>query len=778
MRKLFYYAMMCVFGLSLAFTSCNESDVDVPLNTPSEVKVTSKSDNSATLVWGAVENAQGYITQLKNGSEVTDKEVSSATVTFENLQAETAYSFRVKASTASSLLDSEFSAWLDFTTEALPVLATPANLALEKAERSSLTIVWDAVPEAVTYLVEYKETENIESVTVDQPKVTLEQLAEDTKYMVRVKASDTQGLHSSFTEWTEFATLEGDIATEFKGGDGSVSNPYLIATPGQLALMAQRVNAQEEQYADGHYKLDADIDLGGRQWTPVGGRTSTEDTYPFRGDFDGNGFVISNINCTLPDKPQASDGFAGLFGENRGVIRNVHLTSGTVGNPSINSNGGICGINFGEITGCTNAAILFGRDLIGGIAGQNQGEITLCVNKGSVTGSREACGGITGYTNRPIKNSENEAEIRGEKYAGGIVGYISNESQNNAGAENCINRGNVSSFTYTGGITGYLHLGLVVSCTNYGEIKGNQTGNDISYTAGIAAYGQAAILRKNVNHGKVSGYTYVAGIVGQLKGGNIDNCINMKGADIFSLGSNNGGIVGRGQDNGQMYGCANYANITTTYGYTGGVAGYHQGTMAGCVNAGTVTGGTTMIGGVVGYVVNTITACYNTGHASGTNNVGGVVGYINSGTLALALYNTGTIAPNQSTAPENIGFGMVVGHVHTTGKIDYSYYVLDNIYGGVGTRSNPNQAEVVTYNLTDYWPEENIETGWGICDKNSEKTYDKGYYWLNLGTKGSNPTYPVLWWEESASSQASAYNRKVTGTTTYQEETLNFFISK
>ena len=85
----------------------------------------------------------------------------------------------------------------------------------------------------------------------------------------------TMGLAASLVPVSVFAdgteVWDGSIAESFAGGKGTKDDPYQIATGSQLAYFAKRVNAEEygEKYADTYFELTEDIDLGGKEWTPV-----------------------------------------------------------------------------------------------------------------------------------------------------------------------------------------------------------------------------------------------------------------------------------------------------------------------------------------------------------------------------------------------------------------------------------------------------------------------------------------------------------------------------
>ena len=132
------------------------------------------------------------------------------------------------------------------------------------------------------------------------------------------------------------------------------------------------------------------IDLSSiSNWTPVGW---------YSGTFDGNGHSISNLRVNT------SETYAGLFGrlQKGGVIRNVHITSGSIVTTNkYGDAGGIVGFNNGVIEDCSNAADITSNDRAGGIAGRMEMAVegpnhtmsdaaytyaVRCSNSGNITG--------------------------------------------------------------------------------------------------------------------------------------------------------------------------------------------------------------------------------------------------------------------------------------------------------------------------------------------------------------------------------------------------------
>lgn len=99
---------------------------------------------------------------------------------------------------------------------------------------------------------------------------------------------------------------------------------YLLGTPEQLLLFAFMVNTG---MANINGKLTADIDLKDVDFTPIGWNLvddclTTNDTYVFRGTFDGQGHTISNL---VINKPQSIG--VGFFGNiaSPATIKNLRL---------------------------------------------------------------------------------------------------------------------------------------------------------------------------------------------------------------------------------------------------------------------------------------------------------------------------------------------------------------------------------------------------------------------------------------------------------------------
>ena len=237
---------------------------------------------------------------------------------------------------------------------------------------------------------------------------------------------------------------DGSIDTSWYN---TVGKGFEISTPAELAGLAAIVNGTADGIAQDEFEgktavLMSDIDLGGIQnrdgtwdpdsieWTSIGGGDSQ--AY-FKGIFDGNGHVVSNIYI----EKQASDWQTyegrnrGLFGQSRGIVKNLGVTGYVAANRSV---GGVVGCNIGRIENCFNAATVIGTDSkgVGGITGANwcRPSIINCYNTGSVLTKYGTglAGGMAGDNESLVSNCYNAGKISstGSNGIGGIVGNIKN----------------------------------------------------------------------------------------------------------------------------------------------------------------------------------------------------------------------------------------------------------------------------------------------------------------------------------------------------------------
>ena len=238
--------------------------------------------------------------------------------------------------------------------------------------------------------------------------------------------------------------------------DGS----YTVTSADGLMNIAKLVNGGK---SDINITLDTDIDLTGKDWTPIG--TDYDNSY--KGTFDGGGHTITGLTFTTNDE------YAGLFGwlNRAGTVKNVvmegvQITSNQIYGGSI---GGVVGSGWGTIENCSVSGSVSGTVYVGGVVGvQIGGSITGCSSSATVKGTVDV-GGVAGQTNSSATltacyatgNVIIEMALKKNIAGGGLVGM-------NAGSSllACYATGNVTS---TGSSTGYVHIGGFLG-NNYANV--------------------------------------------------------------------------------------------------------------------------------------------------------------------------------------------------------------------------------------------------------------------------------------------------------------------
>ena len=517
---------------------------------------------------------------------------------------------------------------------------------------------------------------------------------------------------------TVFAAEDGSI---FASGDGeSEDTAYTIATLAQLEAFRDSVNNDSESYAGKYIKLTADIDMSetygagkGKDgtyasWTPIGvfagmdGNTDNPGAKPFKGTFDGNGYVIEVYINTTAD----NQGLFAYVGAG-GTVKNLGIAGEITGKNRV---GGVVGyIDSGTVTNCYNTGAVGGSALVGGVVGGLSGRpavVENCYNTGAVsgTGSGGSIGGVVGFLlNGTVENCYNTGKVSGDitvsegSYVGGIVGYM------NAGAvENCYSTGLISGLTAgaVGTVVGYMNTGTVTNCyylyasslrgIGYGNDTTTQltstefkdqdkfTGFDFDDTWEMNTFLGRPILQANPeititiegdgtfdNPFEIPDLAALEAFRNAVNSGNDfkDRFIKLT-EDIdmlekYGAGKGKDGTYAswtpigydskrfRGTFDGNGHVIDVYINTTAdNQGLFGCVSG--DGAVKNLGIAGEITG-KNYVGGVVGYMYSgtygVVENCYNTGAVRGGYTVGGVVGGL-SGRPAVVenCYNTGTVS--------------------------------------------------------------------------------------------------------------------------------------
>ena len=269
------------------------------------------------------------------------------------------------------------------------------------------------------------------------------------KYTVKVNATGLTLEGCTIGSWADGGGESG-AAEDLGYIYDSNTKTYTVYNANGLMNIAELVNGGK---SDINITLDTDIDLTGKDWTPIG--TDYDNSY--KGTFDGGGHTITGLTFTTNDE------YAGLFGwlNRAGTVKNVvmegvQITSNQIYGGSI---GGVVGYSWGTIENCSVSGSVSGTVYVGGVVGaQIGGSITGCSSSATVKGTVDV-GGVAGQTNSSATLTA--------CYATGNVTIEINPAKNIAGGSlvgmnagssllACYATGNVTS---TGSSTGKVHIG-------------------------------------------------------------------------------------------------------------------------------------------------------------------------------------------------------------------------------------------------------------------------------------------------------------------------------
>lgn len=274
----------------------------------------------------------------------------------------------------------------------------------------------------------------------------------------------------------ELDTMSFTVGTnaKFNGGNGTTSDPYLIASAAQFARISDGL--------DKHYRLICDIDFNGATITPIGQKVNSNDAIvydEFVGSLDGNGYTISNLNVV-------GHTYAGLFGiiGEPGEVADLKL------------------YNIKVSTNITNAEKSTSEFYAGMIAGKNNGIIKYCSIDSDGTTAKIT---VPNYDLTPEQIVTGPWTIEVDAPIYGLFLDVNNSTRNR------------NIYAYAGGIAGANNY-AVVGCTvanshisassthNFGGDKTSTNKNNV-YVGGVCGYSYGAIAHSIVKESvKISSY--------------------------------------------------------------------------------------------------------------------------------------------------------------------------------------------------------------------------------------------------------------------------------
>ena len=388
--------------------------------------------------------------------------------------------------------------------------------------------------EIIEYGFYYGTTENsmvkfVGDGSYDNMSVTVGDLTTNTLYYYKAyattKKGEAYGNVQTFTTLDESIVLpwDGTVATSYGGGSGTYIDPYLIKTPSQLAYMAS-----EGGKRGCYYKLMYDIDLNNKPWKPI-----YSGAY-----FDGNGKTISNLYI------RREDDNLGLFSYAYGSISNLNIKNVDIQNSAYKNIGALVGeANSAKIENChidINNGKIVGAENVGGLIG--------CSNQ------------KTQILNSSVVSNKKEASILGNKHVGGLIGLVDEQeyARDVTIASDCFVKLNIKGEKYIGGIFGYMNLEVIhmhtTRCAYIGKLEGVVGIGGI--VGGVYPHMDAWLhINSSKSETEIISNGYSGGIIGLLEynspqGGypSINSCYSS--VTFSNANATNGGIIGYAYDAG------------------------------------------------------------------------------------------------------------------------------------------------------------------------------------------------------------------------------------
>ena len=260
------------------------------------------------------------------------------------------------------------------------------------------------------------------------------------KYTVKVNATGLTLEGCTIGDWADGGGEEG-AAEDLGYNDDPTTKTYTVYNAD--GLLAWNEAAQKDKSIN--CTLSADINMAGKEWTPIG----TDENNSYNGTFDGNGKTITGLTVNQSEK-----NYAGLFGCLGSDSKVQNLTLENVHISGVFYVGSVVGTNFGTVSGCTASGNITGTEsCIGGVVGQNKGTVTGCTVSGNIS-SNQYTGGVVG---------ENFGTVSACYHATGDV------------------TGNIN---YVGGVVGWNYYGTVTACYH---VNGNVTAT-YNWVGSVAGY--------------------------------------------------------------------------------------------------------------------------------------------------------------------------------------------------------------------------------------------------------------------------------------------------
>ena len=192
--------------------------------------------------------------------------------------------------------------------------------------------------------------------------------------ITKLQANGTEERNLSAAITPEAGKFYNITLDKNKGYTDDGQGNYTVTTADGLMNVAELVNGGK---TDINITLDTDLDLTGKEWTPIGNYEKQ-----YTGTFNGGGHTITGLTVT------GSDQYVGLFGHigSGGTVKDVTLEEVKIeSNNDMSAVGGVAGRSYGTLENCSVSGSVSGSGIAGGVVGyQSDGFLTGCSSSATV----------------------------------------------------------------------------------------------------------------------------------------------------------------------------------------------------------------------------------------------------------------------------------------------------------------------------------------------------------------------------------------------------------
>lgn len=418
----------------------------------------------------------------------------------------------------------------------------------------------------------------------------------------------------SFAKFKNRVTLydqpiwDGMVATSYKSGDGTEANPYIISNGSELAYFSEQL--KNTNYENTYFELSNDIvlnngvfdynendgltyilnntkyyvneytndyyDNSNREGNPVGSINTFSSFSNFKGNFNGNSYVIYGSYITQENAEKL-----GLFTDLEGIVNDLYVENSIVyggnitgGIASNTNNATINNVIYEGFVVGSNKTVTNTVDISPSIVYAPTTElitnmpISLPVIDGSIVSTK-----LTGEYTISDVTSNTDVKINGTVVEGGSFNIDLGQSlQSQVQVTTLSDKESVTvNFTNLKYIIEYnnsLTSGIIGSSINTSLVnvinKSNVYGNNIS-SGIIAKVNNALQVNRVYNLGYVKGINNASGIVGLIENNSSSvGILNSYNAGIINS-NNSGAIISKANSNVGLINIENTFNVSDNY---------------------------------------------------------------------------------------------------------------------------------------------------------------------------------------------------------------------